>query len=390
MSDPISGEPIAPPPAPGVAEATFRRQMLAIFALIGVPVLTIFAVLDVFQGRYVVAALVTAMAGGCVGAWAWTRRSPHPARVDAAVRWFGRIYGLLFAGFVAYSLGVEGLATRLPWVIVFPVLICFTLPLAEAVVWMVSFAVVVAGALGTGRVEPELPPALLARFAMAYGVLTACLALFSHLQRRNRRRIREANRRLRQAVDALTTERWEREEAEAALASARQSLDARVRERTRGLAQMNEQLNREVDSGRRAERELRRSEGRLRAIFEHSPDAIFIHTLGGKFLEVNRAAEDLLGYTRDELVGKSLLHMGLLSPGDAPRASGGLLANSKGEVHGPEIYGATCRDGTRVDVEISADPIRLDGERVVLTVVRRVVAHPHEGVQSGPESSRVH
>jgi diguanylate cyclase (GGDEF)-like protein/PAS domain S-box-containing protein len=53
--------------------------------------------------------------------------------------------------------------------------------------------------------------------------------------------------------------------------------------------------------------QARTTEGRYRSLFDNTNDAIFIVGTDLKFKEVNQKAADLLGYTREELVGKSML-----------------------------------------------------------------------------------
>jgi PAS domain S-box-containing protein len=60
---------------------------------------------------------------------------------------------------------------------------------------------------------------------------------------------------------------------------------------------------RPVTERRKAEQDLLETEGRYRAIFEKSADAIFV--IGENFLDCNPAAEHLLGCSRDEIIGKS-------------------------------------------------------------------------------------
>ena len=58
---------------------------------------------------------------------------------------------------------------------------------------------------------------------------------------------------------------------------------------------------RDISGRKRAERELRESEEKYRALFEQSMDAIYINTLDGVTIEANQPWLDLFGYTREEL-----------------------------------------------------------------------------------------
>jgi len=56
----------------------------------------------------------------------------------------------------------------------------------------------------------------------------------------------------------------------------------------------------------RAGEELRQSESRLRSLFEHAEDLIIACRLDGTILNVNRAIERTLGWSRDELIGQNI------------------------------------------------------------------------------------
>jgi diguanylate cyclase (GGDEF)-like protein/PAS domain S-box-containing protein len=69
-----------------------------------------------------------------------------------------------------------------------------------------------------------------------------------------------------------------------------------------GVPQGVEGFARDITARRAAERALRESEERYRSLFEESRDAIYMTTVDGRFVEVNQALVDLLGYSREELL----------------------------------------------------------------------------------------
>ncbi|GDY08314.1 hypothetical protein LBMAG52_18000 [Planctomycetia bacterium] len=59
----------------------------------------------------------------------------------------------------------------------------------------------------------------------------------------------------------------------------------------------------------RAEQAIRDSEQRFRTLFEHSPDAIFVESMTGLVLDVNPAACELHGLSREQLIGKHVMEL---------------------------------------------------------------------------------
>ncbi len=121
-----------------------------------------------------------------------------------------------------------------------------------------------------------------------------------------------------------------------------------------------------------AERALRESEERLRVLFEFAPDAYYLIDLEGTFVDGNRAAEELTGHAREELIGRSFLKLSLLSARQLPQAAALLARSARGKPTGPTEFTLTRKDGDHVTVEIRTFPVTIHGQRLVLGVARDI------------------
>jgi len=129
---------------------------------------------------------------------------------------------------------------------------------------------------------------------------------------------------------------------------------------------------RDITESRRAQEQLASSQERLRILFEYAPDAYYLSDLMGTFLDGNRAAEELCGYRREELIGKNFLKLDLLPRKQLPRAAGYLAKNALGHPVGPVEFRLRRADGTQVHVEIRTYPVRVGGQNVVLGIARDI------------------
>ena len=119
-----------------------------------------------------------------------------------------------------------------------------------------------------------------------------------------------------------------------------------------------------------AEEALRKSEQRWRMLFEYAPDAYFLNDLQGTFVDGNKIAEELIGYHREELIGRNFLQLNLLAGDGLARAAQHLALNSQGKPSGPEEFNIRRKDSTEVSVEIRTYPIELQGQVLVLGIAR--------------------
>ncbi len=119
---------------------------------------------------------------------------------------------------------------------------------------------------------------------------------------------------------------------------------------------------------------LARSKASLEAVVAHSPAAIVTLQPDGRIGEIwNRAAEQLFGWSRDEVIGQAPPYV----PPEAAEASQALAARlHAGETIGDAELRLVRRDGAPVDVTFAASPIRDPEGRGagVLTVMLDVTA----------------
>ena len=127
----------------------------------------------------------------------------------------------------------------------------------------------------------------------------------------------------------------------------------------------------EVTDRQRVEEALRESEGRLRAAFMASPDAININRLrDGKYVSVNERFEQLSLWSRADALGKTVVDLNVwVDREERDRLMARLL--SRGAVQNAETA-FRRRDGTVFTASISAQLFEASGERFVLVTTRDI------------------
>lgn len=131
------------------------------------------------------------------------------------------------------------------------------------------------------------------------------------------------------AVVAFFQDVTERKRTELELQHYRESLEERVRERTKELTEANRALQEQVAERGRAQAMLRRSEARMRLFFERQIVGMAITSPQKEFVQVNDRLCEIFGYSRDELLRETWA--GLTHPEDLPQnvASFNDLASGK-------------------------------------------------------------
>ncbi|HEV8431294.1 MAG TPA: PAS domain S-box protein [Pyrinomonadaceae bacterium] len=104
---------------------------------------------------------------------------------------------------------------------------------------------------------------------------------------------------------------------------------------------------------------LNQSEERYRDYFENAKDAIYVHDLNGRYIMVNKAGEELIGYSRDEIMKMRISDVVPRTYLDQIHAR----LKEKLTDHSLTIYEveAIRKDGSRVPIEVSSRLIYENG-----------------------------
>ncbi len=127
---------------------------------------------------------------------------------------------------------------------------------------------------------------------------------------------------------------------------------------------------RDITARKALERELRQREARYRGLMEGASDAIIIANPQGYIVEANQKAEEILGYSIPELIGKHFAE--LHPPEELDRATEGFgqIAQKQRTKINEVVF---CkRDGSRVFIDITASVIEIDGERLIQGIFRDI------------------
>lgn len=111
------------------------------------------------------------------------------------------------------------------------------------------------------------------------------------------------------------------------------------------------------------------SELRYRTIFDHAGDAIFVHDINGKMLDVNQVACDRLGFTHEELLRMTPMDF------DSPEYAKLVPERIRQLITDKHIVFETChvrKDGTQIPTEISSRLIEHNGQQTILSICRDI------------------
>ena len=120
------------------------------------------------------------------------------------------------------------------------------------------------------------------------------------------------------------------------------------------------------------EDELKASEERMKILFEYAPDAYYLSNIKGELVDGNKAAEKMVGYKKEELIGKNFSDLKILPKNQLPLALKNLALNALGFPTGPDEFTLTRKDGKQLTTEIRTYPVKIKGQNLVLGIARDI------------------
>ncbi len=125
----------------------------------------------------------------------------------------------------------------------------------------------------------------------------------------------------------------------------------------------------DITKAKQYEIALLESEFKFRTLVENIKIGIYYSDFTGTFLYGNREAEEIVGYNREDLIGKNFIELKLLDQKQKIKAALLLGKNLIGKSTGPDEFIITRKDGTKRIVEISTNVINTGSQKVVCGVV---------------------
>ncbi len=127
----------------------------------------------------------------------------------------------------------------------------------------------------------------------------------------------------------------------------------------------------DITAAVKAEQALRESEEKFAKAFQASPDAISITDLEtGRYIEANSGHERIYGFTREEVIGRTVLELGCYQdPEDRERVVAAI--RSSGSVRNLELNCCNKRR-ERITVLYSGEAIEMNGRKCIVSVIHDI------------------
>jgi len=144
-------------------------------------------------------------------------------------------------------------------------------------------------------------------------------------------------------------------------------------------------IARDITERKKAEETIKESEQRYKALFDRSNDCVYIFNFEGNIIDANPALLQLLGYSKEEML--SLNFASLLSENQLIQVLDALEEVRKtGFMKKIEEYHLRRKDGTFVDMEITASIINREGKPSAIQSIAKDVTERKKAQQALQES----
>ncbi len=136
----------------------------------------------------------------------------------------------------------------------------------------------------------------------------------------------------------------------------------------------------DISDIKQAQAQLRESEERYRSVFEGSPHPMWVYdTYSLMFLDVNDAAVELYGYSRNEFLNMTILE--IRPPQDVPKVLDSISRRQQEPSVKGRLWKHRKKDGSLIDVEVSAHLIQLGGRECEVVLVNDITARKQAEAQ---------
>ena len=231
---------------PESTELNNQRYLVNVCMIVGLPVLGIFMIYDLIIGRYLIGTILVLMFFMLLCLFVAINKPGYKTNESQLYPYFLNTLTVLFGFFIAYTVGVEGNLSRMPWAFLFTVLVFFALGTARALLWVsVLFCALLVLELYVSGNESLVVSEFKLRFYIAFMLVIVASFFFERLKKKyqlalidNQRTLKESEKRHREAF---------------------------------------EQLDDEMNEHRRTEEKLRKSEERFREMAEHISEAFWLY-----------------------------------------------------------------------------------------------------------------
>ncbi|MEI7990515.1 MAG: PAS domain S-box protein, partial [Chloroflexota bacterium] len=116
----------------------------------------------------------------------------------------------------------------------------------------------------------------------------------------------------------------------------------------------------------------REAQQRFEHIFRRNPNMMALSSLNDKFLDVNDTILNTIGFTRDEMIGKTAHELRIFTEPEKQEAAGQMLAH-QGRIQNIELK-VRKKDGQLIDGLFSGEIIEIQGQKIFLTVMMDITA----------------